>query len=285
MASSQLSIAVGDEVKLDSFLESLVSLGYERTERVEAAGEFSVRGGIVDLYPLTSPYPYRIEWFDDEIDSIRSFDATDQRSVEKLKQLNIPPAKEWIADRTRFAQAAEAASARLEEQLARMTDRQVKEKLQQEIGHDIERLRGASYFSEMYKYVSLLYPERHTLYDYMPQDTLLVIDEPARVMETAKQLERDEAEWSTHLLQNGKSLPSLELGLTADAAMGKRPFQTLFMALFLRQVPHTQPQNIVNVMCRTMQNFHGQMNVLKAEMERWKKRGRMSSFWPTEPRG
>lgn len=133
---------MGDEVKLDSFLESLVSLGYERTERVEAAGEFSVRGGIVDLYPLTSPYPYRIEWFDDEIDSIRSFDATDQRSVEKLKQLNIPPAKEWIADRTRFAQAAEAASARLEEQLARMTDRQVKEKLQQEIGHDIERLRA-----------------------------------------------------------------------------------------------------------------------------------------------
>lgn len=273
MASSQFMIAAGDEVKLDSFLESLVSLGYERTERVEAAGEFSVRGGIVDLYPLTSPYPYRIEWFDDEIDSIRSFDAADQRSVEKLKELAIPPAKEWIADKTRFAQAAEAASARLEEQLARMTDRQVKEKLQQEIGHDIERLRGASYFSEIYKYVSLLYPERHTLYDYMPQDTLMLVDEPARVMETAKQLERDEAEWSTHLLQNGKSLPSLEVGLTADAAMGKRPFQTLFMALFLRQVPHTQPQNIVNVMCRTMQNFHGQMNVLKAEMERWKKAG------------
>ncbi|GAC42452.1 transcription-repair coupling factor [Paenibacillus popilliae ATCC 14706] len=273
VASSQLSIAVGDEVKLDSFLESLVSLGYERAERVEAAGEFSVRGGIVDLYPLTSPHPYRIEWFDDEIDSIRSFEAADQRSVEKLKQLNIPSAKEWIADKTRFAQAAEAASARLEEQLARMTDRQVKEKLQQEIGHDIERLRGSSYFSEMYKYVSLLYPERHTLYDYMPQDTLLLIDEPARVMETAKQLERDEAEWSTHLLQNGKSLPSLELGLTADAAMGKRPFQTLYLALFLRQVPHTQPQNIINVMCRTMQNFHGQMNVLKAEMERWKKAG------------
>lgn len=273
MASSQLSIAVGDEVKLDSFLESLVSLGYERAERVEAAGEFSVRGGIVDLYPLTSPHPYRIEWFDDEIDSIRSFEAADQRSVEKLKQLNIPSAKEWIADKTRFVQAAEAASARLEDQLARMTDRQVKEKLQQEIGHDIERLWGSSYFSEMYKYVSLLYPERHTLYDYMPQDTLLLIDEPARVMETAKQLERDEAEWSTHLLQNGKSLPSLELGLTADVAMGKRPFQTLYLTLFLRQVPHTQPQNIINVMCRTMQNFHGQMNVLKAEMERWKKAG------------
>ncbi|UHA75331.1 transcription-repair coupling factor [Paenibacillus sp. 481] len=273
MANAGLAIAVDQTLPLESFLERMIELGYERVERVEAKGELSVRGGIVDIYPLTSPTPYRIEWFDDEIESIRSFDPQDQRSINKLEQLTITPSKDLIANKQRFAAAAEAASARLEQQLDKMNDRQTKEKLRQEISYEIEQLREAMYFSEMYKYAALLHPEKHTLYDYMPEDTLLIIDEPARVLETAKQLERDELEWSTHLLQNGKTLPALQFGRTSDEVLNNRPFQTIYMALFLRQVPHTHPQNIVNVMCRSMQNFHGQMNVLKAEMERWKKQG------------
>ncbi|MGZ9587092.1 transcription-repair coupling factor [Paenibacillus marinisediminis] len=271
MAEAELPIAVDEEFPLQQFLERMIALGYERTERVESRGEMSVRGGIIDIYPYTSDVAYRVEWFDDMIDSIRSFDPADQRSLEKLERLVITPAKEMIADSARFIHAADEAVLRLDEQLAKMSDRQLKDKLRQEIHQEIDRLRGHTYFNDMYKYVSLLYPEKHTLYDYMPEDTLLVVDEPARVLETAKQLERDEAEWNTHLLQHGKTLPMLSLGKTVEEAMGKRPFQTVFMALFLRQVPHTQPQNIVNVMCRAMQNFHGQMNVLKSEMERWKK--------------
>ena len=271
MAEAELCINLNEEYPMQQFLERMIALGYERTERVESRGEMSVRGGIIDIYPYTSDVAYRIEWFDDVIDSIRSFDPSDQRSLEKLDKLMITPAKELIADPSRFAHAADEAVIRLEEQLAKMSDRHAKDRLNQEIHQEIDRLRGNTYFNDMYKYVALLYPEKQTLYDYMPQDTLLVVDEPARVLETAKQLERDEAEWSMHLLQHGKTLPSLPLGKTSDEVMGKRPFQTVYMALFLRQVPHTQPQNIVNVMCRAMQNFHGQMNVLKAEMERWKK--------------
>lgn len=271
MTEAELCINLNEEYPMQQFLERMIALGYERTERVESRGEMSVRGGIIDIYPYTSDVAYRIEWFDDVIDSIRSFDPSDQRSLEKLDKLMITPAKELIADPSRFAHAADEAVIRLEEQLAKMSDRHAKDRLNQEIHQEIDRLRGNTYFNDMYKYVALLYPEKQTLYDYMPQDTLLVVDEPARVLETAKQLERDEAEWSMHLLQHGKTLPSLPLGKTSDEVMGKRPFQTVYMALFLRQVPHTQPQNIVNVMCRAMQNFHGQMNVLKAEMERWKK--------------
>lgn len=271
MAEAAVTVHVNDEYPMQPFLERMIALGYERTERVESRGEMSVRGGIIDIYPYTSNAAYRIEWFDDVIDSIRSFDPGDQRSLEKLDMLVITPAKELIADSTRFMQAADEAVVRLEEQLAKMSDPNAKERLKQEIHHEIDRMRGSSYFNDLYKYVALLYPEKHTLYEYMPQDTLLIIDEPARVLETAKQLERDEAEWNMHLLQHGKTLPSLQLGKTSEEVMSKRPFQTVYMALFLRQVPHTQPQNIVNVMCRAMQNFHGQMNVLKSEMERWKK--------------
>lgn len=271
MAEAQIQLRVGDTLPMEEFLRRMVELGYERTDRVESRGEMSVRGGIADFYPLTSEYACRVEWFDDEIDSIRSFDPGDQRSVDKMQSLVVTPCKEVLADERRKRNAAQHASELLEKQLEKMSDRLAKERLQGEIGAEIEKLREQSSFPEMYKYIALLYPERETLFDYMPQDTLLVMDEPTRLIETGKQLERDEAEWATHLLQNGKSLPGFVTGKEPEALLYQRPFQTLFLSLFLRQIPHTQPQNIVNIVSRQMQDFHGQMNVLKAEMERWRK--------------
>ncbi|MGG4034783.1 transcription-repair coupling factor [Paenibacillus cisolokensis] len=273
MANAQIKLVVGEALPLETFLRRMTELGYERTDRVEKKGEMSVRGGIVDFYPLTSEVAYRVEWFDDEIDSIRTFDPADQRSIEKLTAYTVPPCQELLAEEERFRNAAQLASELLEKQLEKMSDRMAKDRLRIEIGAELERLREHVYFPELYKYIALLYPERKTLLDYMPSDTLLLLDEPTRLVETARQLERDEAEWATHLLQNGKSLPGFELARPADELLYHRPFPTLFLSLFLRQIPHTQPQNILNFMCRAMQNFHGQMNVLKAEIERWRKSG------------
>ncbi|WP_138496102.1 transcription-repair coupling factor [Paenibacillus pinistramenti] len=275
MAGAGIDVQYGGTLKIDRFLAQMVELGYERVERVESRGEMSVRGGIIDFYPLMSPsgLAYRIELFDEEIDSIRVFDPADQRSVEQVKEIRITPCKELIADKERLSTAAEKASQRLSAQLEKMTDRQAKNLLQGEISRELEMLREQVYFADMYKYISLIYPEQQTLYDYMPEDTLLILDEPARLLETAKQLERDEAEWNLHLFQNGKSLPELPLSVSSDKVLYQRPFQTLFLSIFLRQVPHTQPQNILNFVTRGMQDFHGQMNVLKSETERWKKSG------------
>ncbi|NBD28092.1 transcription-repair coupling factor [Paenibacillus glycinis] len=273
MANARIGLKVGETLALEAFLRQMVELGYERVDKVEGKGEMSVRGGIVDFFPLTSPHPYRVEWFDDEIDSIRTFDSSDQRSIEKLDAYSVPPCQELTADKRRFENAAQHASELLEQQLQKMTDRTAKDRLRAEIGAEIEKLREHHYFPEIYKYISLLYPERQTLFDYVPSDTLLIYDEPTRLIETGRQLERDEVEWSTHLLTNGKSLPALALARPSDDVLFHRPFPTLFLSLFLRQIPHTQPQNILNVVSRAMQNFHGQMNVLKAEMERWRKAG------------
>ncbi|MDR6721339.1 transcription-repair coupling factor [Paenibacillus amylolyticus] len=273
MANARILIKQGNTLQLDSFLLEMVKLGYERVERVESRGEMSVRGGIIDFYPVTSSIAYRVELFDDEIDSIRTFDPADQRSIERIEEITVLPCKELIADRERMEKAADAAALLLEQQLEKMTDRQAKLRLREEIHREIELLREHVYFSEMYKYISPLYPENKTIYDYMPEDTLLVLDEPARLSETSKQLDRDESEWNLHLMQNGKTLPDLPLSADGDELLYERPFQTLFMSIFLRQVPHTQPQNILNFISRGMQDFHGQMNVLKAEMERWHKAG------------
>lgn len=273
MGKAGLNIELGGTLKLESFLREMIELGYERVERVESRGEMSIRGGIIDFYPLTSALAYRVELFDDEVDSIRTFDPADQRSVDQIKTVQVTPCKEIIASQERLTKAAEVAIERLEQQLEKMSDRQAKLKLREEVSREIELMREHVYFPEIYKYISLIYPENKTLYDYMPKDCLLVLDEPARLLETSKQLERDETEWNLHLLQNGKSLPELHLAAEGDQVLYRRPFQTLFLSLFLRQVPHIQPQNIINFVSRAMQDFHGQMNLLKAEMERWKKSG------------
>ncbi len=273
IAAARFTIQVGQSVELESWIERLVEFGYERVERVENKGEMSVRGGIVDLFPLTSPHPFRIELFDVEVDSIRSFDAGDQRSMDKFQELTIVPCREIVADRNRLQKAAQHAYELLQEQLNKMTDRTAKDRLLEGIGHEIEQMRQGQHVQGMFKYMSLLFPERQTLLDYMPKDTVLLIDEPARLLETAKQLEKDEAEWMTMSLSDGKYMPQLVLSKPYETLLHRKPYPTLYLSLFLRQVPGAVPQNIINFMCRVMQNFHGQMNLLKSEMERWKKAG------------
>ena len=85
-------------IDLDQLKEELVELGYERTGQVELPGQFSVRGGIIDVYPLTEDNPWGIELWDDEVDSIRSFDAQSQRSMENLEEITLYPAAELSPD-------------------------------------------------------------------------------------------------------------------------------------------------------------------------------------------
>ncbi|MFP4978592.1 transcription-repair coupling factor [Paenibacillus sp. CN-4] len=273
MAEANITITQDGTLSLDDFLIKMIEMGYERVERVENRGELSVRGGIIDFFPMTSALAYRVELFDEEVDSIRTFDPADQRSIDKVRSVSIYPAREIIADASRREHAAAELSVLLERQLDKMTDRQAKQRLREEIGRERELMAEGAYFPEIYKYISLLYPERTHMYDYMRKDTLVIFEEPARLLETARQLERDESEWNLHLLQNGKSLPELPLSVDNDDIVYRRPFQSLFMSTFLRQVPHVQPQNILGFISRGMQDFHGQMNVLKAEMERWHKSG------------
>jgi transcription-repair coupling factor (superfamily II helicase) len=269
MKDAHLTMEVGQSVPLENLLERLNFLGYERVERVEKPGEVSSRGGILDIFPVTADSPYRIELFDVEIDSIRSFDVQSQRSIDKLNEIHIPPSKEIIASTDRFQKAAQKVHDLLEVQLKKTQDPSVKERLLEKIQWEIEQLRESSRFTELYKYISVLYPEAETLLDYMPKETIIILDEPARVLESVKQQDRDEVEWKTVLLTQGEFLPALQLSRGYDELIQPSRNPIIYLSLFVKQVPHTQPQNIVNFVCRPMQNFHGQMNVLKAEVERW----------------
>ena len=91
----QLTLEVGVDIDVDEFLNKLVNMGYRRESVVSHIGEFSLRGGIIDIYPLIGQ-PVRIELFDTEVDSIRDFDVETQRSNENIEKVDITTASDYI---------------------------------------------------------------------------------------------------------------------------------------------------------------------------------------------
>jgi transcription-repair coupling factor (superfamily II helicase) len=272
-AQAAVTLQVGQEMELETLVSRLVYLGYERVERVESKGEFSVRGGIIDVFPLTMDEAVRIEFFDVEIDSIRTFDPNTQRSQEKLQTITLWPIREVIAGKERMEACGAAVAARLKEYLEKTKDETLKERLSQNVGADVEKMEAGLHFPGLLRYVHLLYPQNPTLLDYLPADTLFVFDEPGRLREEVKRIEREEAEMETAALEHGEILPGILPRVDRQALFTDRTRDRLFVSLFTRQIPGIPAQNIVNVSSRAMQNFHGQMNVLKSELERWEKTG------------
>ena len=84
-----ITVKAGDVVDFEKLKEQMVLLGYDREEQIDGPGQFAVRGGIMDVYPLTEEVPIRIELWDDEVDSIRTFDVESQRSIENLQEIII----------------------------------------------------------------------------------------------------------------------------------------------------------------------------------------------------
>ena len=269
--SYQLSFSVGEEMDLQDAMNKLILMGYTRSDMVSAPGEFSLRGGIVDIYPLTESKPIRIELFDTEIDSIRTFSIEDQKSLGKISSVSIGPATELLLEPQHIERMANLLEEGLRESLQTMRDEAAKNAMLQNIGRDIENLNAGIKTDEAFKYISLAYEQPASLLDYLPEGGLVFLDEISRIQEIADTLEKEELEWFTSLLSGGEVIHGLKVSFSFQELITSSKKKLIYLSLFLRHVPHTNPQNIINVVCKQMQNFHGQMNVFKAELERWKK--------------
>ncbi len=173
-------LAQGEEAPFEEFLKSLVAKGYGRTAQVEERGEFSVRGGIVDLYPPSADRPVRIEFFGDEIESMRSFDLETQRSHgECLKELVILPAKEaWIPEGS-----ALKAAKRLKD---RGRDLNIPKERLDELFHGIKE--GIS-FPGMEFFFPDFFEGTSSFFDYLPEETIPLIWQKEEVAAKAAELE------------------------------------------------------------------------------------------------
>ncbi|MBE4906669.1 transcription-repair coupling factor [Bacillus luteolus] len=268
--ASQLTFNVGEDIASD-YLEKLIAMGYERTSMVSSPGEFSVRGGIFDIYPLTEELPIRIELFDTEIDSIRTFIIEDQRSQQKLQSITIGPATEILIAKNQLGQGINALEEGLATTLKKLKDDKVKELTLENITYELDLLKNGQFPQKMFKYLSLFYERPTSLLDYLPQNGIVILDEISRIQEMSDSLDKDEAEWYTGLLENGEAIHNLHHSHKFNVLIQKSTKPLLYLSLFLRHVPYTSPQNILNMTCKQMQNFHGQMHVLKTELDRWKK--------------
>lgn len=267
----QVTFEVGTDIDLSNKLSQLIQAGFERVDMVSAPGQFSLRGGIIDVYPLTEEFPVRIELFDTEVDSIRSFDVDSQRSKEKMNHIRIGPAQEFILFDEHFIHGAKELSERLSNSLKNVKNSKLKETMREQVSYEIEKLKQKTYFDEMYKYMSLYYGQTTSLIDYVPREGILFIDEISRVQEMDSNLEREEAEWQTTLLSQGAIVSELQLSKRFEELVQKKSNPFIYLSLFLRHVAQTSPKNIINFNCKSVQNFHGQLNLLKSEVERWQK--------------
>ncbi|WP_246946035.1 transcription-repair coupling factor [Bacillus pinisoli] len=269
--ASQKVIQVGDDLSIDDFLLDLVKLGYERNSMVSTPGEFSVRGGIIDIYPLTEELPVRIELFDTEVDSIRTFDVEDQRSKDKLDSFAFGPATEYLFEEKELLKGAAKLEEGLAKSLKKLKDDKLKKLFVENITREVDSIRNGQVLQQMFKYLSIFYDTPASLLDYLPDNGVIIVDEISRVQEMSETLEKEELEWTTSLLAEGEIIHDLDLSHSFFPLLHQSKQNILYMSLFLRHVPHTNPQNIVNMSCKAMQSFHGQINVLKNEIDRWKK--------------
>ena len=99
-----VTIREAEELDVEALKKRLVELGYEKADSVDGVGQFAVRGGIIDIFPLTEECPYRIDMWDTEVDTIRSFDVESQRSIEQVQEIQIYPASEMVLSDRRTAQ-------------------------------------------------------------------------------------------------------------------------------------------------------------------------------------
>ncbi|OZU89529.1 transcription-repair coupling factor [Virgibacillus indicus] len=267
----QLHFNTGEDIDIDRYLNALVDMGYERQSMVSAPGEFSRRGGIIDIYPITEKYPVRIELFDEEIDSIRYFDAETQRSLEKLQEITVGPATELLLTEEDILTASGKVEKALADTLKNMKASEDKETLIERMESDISRMKNLEHFQEMYKYIGFLYKEPASLIDYLPDNGLVMLDEMSRIQETATNLDTEEAEWYASLLESNKMVKNSRFSFDWQHTWDKIHHQRLYMSIFLRHIPNTQPRNIIDLSSRTMQEFHGQMHLFKNELKRWEK--------------
>lgn len=268
-----ISLKVNDDIEVEKFIYKLVEMGYSRTEMVSTAGEFSVRGGIIDIYPLTEMDPIRMELFDTEIESIRTFSVDNQRSVKELDEITIAPVTENPFQKEHYEKIAKKLEEGLAKSLSKIKDEDEKVRLSltENIGNEIEQLKNYQSPEHLYKYLSFAYEKSNSIIDYLPASGVIFIDEISRVQEMNDSLEKEEIDWFTSLLGEGKIIHDVKVSHTFPEILQHKRLPVIYLSLFLKHVPNTNPQNIINISCRQMQNFHGQMHLLKGEIERWKK--------------
>lgn len=279
LREQSITVESGQIIDLDAWKERLIAMGYERMAQVDGMGQFSIRGGIVDIFPLTEEVPVRIELWDDEVDSIRTFDLESQRSVEQLESITIYPAAEVVLSGDQLA----AGIGRLEKE-ERTYGKALREQHKPEEAHRIhtiiEELRNG--LDEGWRiggldaYIRYFCPDTVSFLEYFPQgESVIYLDEPARLKEKGETVELEFRESMVHRLEKGYLLPGqTELLYPAAEVLARmqKPFAVMLTGLD-QKLPGMKVNQKFSIDVKNVNSYQNSFEILIKDLTRWKKEG------------
>lgn len=280
-------IKTGDDIDLKEISKSLLQCGYERVEVVEGKGEFSFRGGILDVFPPTSAYPYRVELFGDEVDSIRTFNTESQRSIEKVKEFSIFPSKEIIVDDECRNRAVQNINEELKNINVSKENKESVEKIKGIVGKNIELLNNTYYFETIDSYLPFFYEKLDSFFDYL-QGYTFVVDDFKRSSGKMESIYYEFNENYMSFLQRGDILPSQNSLLLNKGELESKLENSSLITLssFLNKSDGLFNTVDIGFEEVTLNKYNGQLNMLIEDIqERKEKKYKTVILAGTRPRG
>ena len=266
-------VSLGQRVDPAELARHLTEAGYVRCQQVEGVGQFALRGGILDVYSPMMDQPVRIEFFDDEVDSMGTFDPSTQRRVKNVHEARLLPAAEVLPG------AAEGGltglAARLKELAEKLEKKHKAEALVQTLRQDVERLENGAALGGADRYLAAVYGQTTTALDYLPPDTLVVLCESGRVEDRVKstltQLRQD-----TELLMEQGLLAGEYAALTLSAEELFRALEA-FPVLMENALPTSRypmrPRELATVNAKQLSSYGGSLETAVGDMTHYRQSG------------
>ena len=277
--ANTLTLKPGMTFARDALIQRLFAAGYVRRSQVEGPGQFSVRGDIVDIYPPDMQSPARLEFWDEEIDSISSFDLMSQRRDTSLKKIYLSPAREVL-----FGSCEETAAA-LREAVKKARGKH-RAALETAMAPDLAQLDAGQMPEAMDKYYGLRYPAPATLLDHM-DSPLLILDEVGGIRDAMKAAAYRRGEELTGLLEEGVVCPGLDVlyQTMEDLAVTAGKLPTLLCENFLRGMNEFKLKDLINAEAHVSPSWNGELRSLLEDLDPLVKQGYAVTLYSGTPKG
>ncbi len=264
LLSHTLDIMAGKPLPVDDLPEALTAAGYERCTQVESAGQFSVRGGIVDIFPGDAEEPLRLELWGDTVDTLSRFDPTSQRRTDALDAVSIPPAAEILCDfPAELAGRIRALAAGLKGRSAAARPA---------LEADADRLMAGGSPASLDKYIPLIYETPATLFDFA-EDALPVVVEPAKVKERVRTFLWQMEEDISALMEEGQLCRGLtEYAMDWDALSRRLQEGCVTLDAFARS-SEWRLASLYNLTANQLPAWSGSIEVLTEDLTEYLRRG------------
>ncbi|MBR0084955.1 MAG: transcription-repair coupling factor, partial [Lachnospiraceae bacterium] len=273
-----INVYIGAILDPEVLAKRLTGMGFVRTVQVEEPGQFAIRGGIIDIFNMTDEVPYRVELWDDEVDSIRSFDAESQRSVENVQAFRIYPAAEHVLTKARTEaglKRIKAEAAKQEKKLAAMDPEKAK-RLRRITEEFAECAIEGSANLNIDSYINYFFDETVSFADYFEKgETIFWLDEPARLSEHLKAVREEFSEGMKSRLENGYILKGQAdiLFRHEDILHRLEKMTCVMMGSVYAKTGLMQTAARCHVTTRTISSYGGSFELLVKELKNRKKEG------------